>query len=118
MTGEDVLEHGESASERRMRAQRLRIALGVALVEGLVVLAGGLHWWVTIVLAVIGVGVYLGFGRAHERSRVRSITWIAAVSQLVVVIVPALVAIAVALAVVVLVLLALGVLVVLLLDRR
>ena len=81
-------------------------------------LAGGLHWWVTVVLAVVGVGAYLGFGRAHSSSRVRSLTWIAAVSQLFVVVVPALVAVAMALAVVVLVLLAIAVLVALLLDRR
>lgn len=118
MTERDVLEHGETPGERRLRALRLRIALGIALVEGVVVLAGGLHWWVSVLLAVIGVGAYLGFGRAHEQSRVRSITWIAAVSQLLVVIVPALVAIAVALAVVLLVLLAIAVLVALLLDRR
>lgn len=118
MADEDVIEHGESASERRLRLLRFRIALCIAIVEGIVVLAGGLHWWVTVLLAVVAVGAYLGYGRAHERSRVRSLTWIAAVSQLVVVVVPALVAIAVALAVVVLVLLAIAVLVVLLLDRR
>ena len=118
MAIEDVLEHGETPGERRLRTLRLRIALGIALVEGIVVLAGGLRWWVTVILALVALGAYLGVGRAHESSRVRSITWIAAVSQLIVVIVPILVAIAVILAVVVLVLLAIVVLTALLLDRR
>jgi hypothetical protein len=115
---DDVIEHGESASDRRLRGLRLRIALGIALVEGIVVLAGGLPFWLTVLFAVVAVTAYLGVGRSHPRSRVRSITWIAAVSQLVVVVVPALVAVAVALAVVVLVLLGIAVLTALLLDRR
>lgn len=114
----EVIEHGETPAERRLRSQRGRIALGIAVIEGIVVVAGGMPWWVAIVLAIIAVAVYLAVGRADRRSRVRSVTWIAAASQLIVVVVPALLAIALALAVVVLVLAAIAVLVALLLDRR
>lgn len=118
MPPDDVLEHGESSGERRLRRLRLRLALGIALVEGILVVADVLPWWLSLLLAVVAVGAYLGFGRAHGRSRVRSLTWVAAVSQLVVVVVPALIAVAAAVAVVALVLLAIAVLVGLLLDRR
>lgn len=118
MNAGEIIEHGEGRADRRLRVNRLRIALAIAVAEGIAVLAGGIPWWVTVVLALLGVGAYLGFGRAHEHPRVRAITWIAAVSQLIVVLVPALVAIAVAVAVVALVLLAFAVLGALLLDRR
>ncbi len=118
MPVDDVIEHGERPFERRLRALRLRVAGGVALAEGILVVAGILPWWLVIVLALVAVGTYVGVGRTHPRSGVRTGTWIAAVSQLVVAVVPALVAIAVTLAVVALVLGAIAVLVALFLDRR
>ncbi|MBM3679496.1 MAG: hypothetical protein FJW96_16720 [Actinobacteria bacterium] len=118
MPQQEVLEHGETSADRRLRSLRLRIALGIAVVEGIVVIAGGVPWWLIVVLALVAVGVHLGYGRAHPRSRTRSITWIAAVSQLVVVLVPAVLAIALALAVLVVVLCAIVLLVGLLVDRR
>ena len=78
----------QTPAERRLRAQRLRIALVVALAEGVVVFLDLMPWWVVALLATVAVVVHLGFGRGHRRSRVRSLTWIAAVSQLVVVVVP------------------------------
>jgi hypothetical protein len=118
MSERDVIEHGETRRDRRLRLNRLRIAVGIAVVEGVAVVAGGIPWWPTVVLAAVAVFIHLGVGRPHRRSLVRSVTWIAAVSQVAVAVVPALVAVAVALAVVVLVLVGLVVLAALLLDRR
>jgi hypothetical protein len=118
MRPDEVIEHGETPAERRLRSQRLRVALAVALLEGVVVIADWMPWWVAVLLAIVAVAAHLAFGRTDRRSLVRSISWIAAVSQLLVVVVPALLAVAVALAIVVLVLAAIALLVVLLLDRR
>jgi hypothetical protein len=113
-----VIEHGETPGARRFRQNRLKIALAIAVVEGVAVLAGGIPWWIAILLAIGGVGSYLGLGRASERPIVRSVTWVAAVSQLLVVVIPALVAIALLVAVVAVVIIAAVLLVGLLIDRR
>lgn len=118
MTDLAVIEHGETPRARQVRQNRLKIALAIAVVEGVVVLAGGIPWWVAILLAIGGVGSHLGFGRASGRSIVRSVTWVAAVSQLLVVVIPAFVAIALLVAVVALVIIAAVLLIGLLLDRR
>ena len=69
-------------------------------------------------LAVVAVGGYLAWGREHESPDVRVVTWTAAVSQLLVVLVPVLAAALLALAVLVVIALAVLVLAALLLDRR
>jgi hypothetical protein len=101
-----------------LRRNRLRIALAVALVEAVLVLVGALPWWGVLVLAAAGLALYLVVGRDSRRADVRDATWIAAVSQLTVVLVPVLAALVSALALVALVLLAAVALVALLRDRR
>lgn len=113
-----VIQHGESRSSRRLRRSRLRIALAVAALEGILVLAGAIPWWAVLVLAAGGLAVHAAVGREHANATVRSVTWIVAVSQLLVVLVPVATAILVALAVVVLVLFVVAALAALLLDRR
>jgi drug/metabolite transporter (DMT)-like permease len=113
-----VLEHRSTPLGRRLERNRLRIALGVAAVEGVLVLAGAIRWWAVALVALVAVGVYWTVGREHRRPDVRTATWIAAVSQLTVVLVPVVATVAVALAVVLIVLLAGGALAVLQLDRR
>ena len=89
------------------------------------VLVGGRHgrldvipWWAVRLLAAAAVGRYIAVARGHRSVAVREGSWIAAVSQLVVVLVPVLAFVLTALAIVLLVLVALGVLALLLLDRR
>ena len=91
--------------------------LGIAAVEGLLVLVGVVPWWAVVVLAAAAVAIHVGFGRDHPRPGVRGVTWLAAVSQLLVVLVPIAVVVAGALAVGVVVLLAVVALVVLLRER-
>ena len=113
-----TIEHRSSRLGRRLRESRLRIALIVALVEGILVLLGAIHWWVVLVLAIVAVTVYVMRGRISGREEVRAVSWVFAVSQVAVVLVPVLALVLTAFAVVALVLIAVAALVVLLRDRR
>ena len=113
-----TIEHGSSRFGRRLREYRLRIALVVALVEGILVLLGSIDWWIVLVLAIAAVAVYVLWGRAARQEEIREVTWILAVSQLAVVLVPVLALVLTAFAVVALVVIAVVALVVLLQDRR
>ena len=102
-----TIEHGQSRFGRSLREKRLQIALLVALVEGILVL-----------VAILAVVLYVAAGRKADRLELREASWIFAVSQLAVVLVPALAGVLIAAAVVALVLIAVVALVVLLRDRR
>jgi hypothetical protein len=117
MTHPAVIEHRESSWARSLRRNRLKLALGIAAVEGILVIAGALPWWAVVVLSAAAIAVYVGYGREHTRADVRQATWIAAVSQLVVVLVPIAVVVATAVAVAVVIVLAVVALVVLLRER-
>ena len=112
-----VIEHREPTWARNLRRNRLKIAIAIAALEGLLVVAGAVPWWAVVVLAAGALSAYLAFGREHPRADVRGVTWVAAVSQLLVVLVPVAVVVATAVAVVVVVLLAITALVVLLRER-
>ncbi len=113
-----TIEHDSTRIGRRLRENRLRIALLLALVEGVLVLVGAIAWWVVVLLAIGAVVVYVSRGRGARREELREAAWIFAVSQVAVVLVPALALVLTAFAVVALVLLAVVALVVLLRDRR
>ena len=113
-----TIEPGHSRLGRSLRENRLRIALLVALVEGILVLVGEIAWWAVVLVAIVAVAVYVSNGRKAGRQEVREVSWIFAVSQLAVVLVPALALVLTAFAVIALVLLAVVALVVLLRDRR
>ena len=113
-----TIEHRSTRFGRRVRDNRLRIALLVALVEGILVLVGSIDWWVVVLLAIAAVAFYVWRGRNARREEVRDGSWIFAVSQVAVVLVPVLALVLTAFAVVALVLIAVVALVVLLQDRR
>jgi hypothetical protein len=113
-----VLEHHESAFSRRLRRRRLHVAVAIAAVETLLVLVGLLPWWVAVAAAGAAVAVYLLLGREHASPGVRTASWVAAFSQLIVVLVPVGLVVVGLLALVGIVVVALGALIVLLLDRR
>jgi hypothetical protein len=84
-----VIEHGESARTRRLRHNRLRIALAVAALEGVVVLAGAIPWWVVVLLAAAAVTLYVYLRRRRaSSSELVQLAWIAAFSQSALVLVP------------------------------
>ncbi len=75
-------------------------------------------WWVAILAAIAAVALYVGWAREHANPIVRSVAWVVAASQLVVVLVPVAIVLAGLLAIVGVVVLAVIALTVLLLDRR
>jgi hypothetical protein len=113
-----VIEHKETARAAGLRRNRLRISLGLAALEGLAVIVGAVDWWVVVLLAAGAVVLYVTLGRSHVSDEIRHLTWIAAVSQLLVVLVPVAIVVATFLAVALVVLVAVGLLVALLTDRR
>ena len=113
-----TIEPGHSRLGRSLRENRFRIALVLALVEGVLVLVGEIAWWTVVLVAILAVVLYVAAGRKAGRQELRELSWVFAVSQLAVVLVPALALVLTAFAVVALVLLAVVALVVLLRDRR
>jgi hypothetical protein len=113
-----TIEPGGNRFGRALRENRLRIALLLALVEGILVLVGEIPWWSVVFVAIAAVVLYAVGGRKSGRDEVREASWIFAVSQVAVVLVPALALVLTAFAVVALVVLAVVALVVLLRDRR
>jgi hypothetical protein len=88
-----ALEHGSTRTGRWLRTRRLRIALWIAVVEGLLVVFHAISWWVAVAIGVLVVVGWFGFAHRLRSDAVRHIWWIAAVSQALVVLVPILVAI-------------------------
>ena len=118
MTEHALVDHGEGRLGATLRRNRARIVLVIVLAEGLLVLADAIPWWAVLVLALAAFAFYVGTGREKPHGAVREASWIAAVSQLVVVLVPVLAVLLTALAVFVLVLVAIALLALVLLDRR
>jgi hypothetical protein len=113
-----TIEHGRNRFGRALRENRIRIAFLLALVEGILLLVDEIPWWSVVLVAIVAVALYVVVGRKAGREEVREISWIFAVSQLAVVLVPALALVLTAFAVFALVLIAVVALVALLLDRR
>jgi hypothetical protein len=112
-----TIEHGESASARWLRERRLRVALLIAFVESLLVLFSDHGWRYVIITAVVALAAYWFLGRRWP-GVIYEATWIAAVSQLLAVLVPVLWVLVKVVALVVLVGLAVFLLAALLLDRK
>ena len=113
-----VVEHRESPLSRSLRRRRFVVAGVIAGLEAVLVLVGIVPWWLAVVAAVVAVTAYAGWAREHPAPFVRSVGWVAAASQLVVVLVPVGIVLLGLLALVGVVALAAVALTVLLLDRR
>jgi hypothetical protein len=118
VTRGEIVEHGSSGASRWLRAQRLRIALWIAVVEGILVAFDVIPWWAAVVAAALLVVLWFSFGRELRWDTGRQVAWIGAASQALVVLVPILVAVVGVVAVVVVGLLAVLALVLLFTDRR
>ena len=79
-----ALEHGTTRSGRWLRENRVRIALVVALVEGLLVLFDAIAGWAALLVGAIVVGFYFAVGRNLRAGLLRDASWTAALSQLLV----------------------------------
>ena len=112
-----TIEHRESRSTHWVKERRLRLALLIAFVESLLVIFSAHGWRYVILAAVLAAIAYWFLGRRRP-GVVHEITWVAAVSQLLAVLVPVLWVVVKTLALIVLVGLALFLLAALLLDRK
>ena len=113
-----MIEHGTSPAGRWLRARRLKIAFWIAVAEALLVLFHVIPWYGALILAAIALVFYVALGRDLRSDVGRQLSWIAAASQTLMVLVPILVAIVGWLALIAVVLLAIVALVVLFADRR
>ena len=117
MASQILIEHGETRLARRLRHNRYKIALAIAALEGILVLAGVIPWWIVVLLALGRSPATSAGGGSTKPGRARR-HLDGGGPQLVVVLVPILAGLVVVLAAVVVVLLAALALAALLLDRR
>src|SRR5438874_511711 len=108
-----VLDHGSTRAGRWLRARRLRFAAWIAVVEGLLVILHVIPWFAAFALVAAALGFYLWLGRELRSDVARQGSWIAAASQIFVVLVSVLVPLIFGLAVLAVVILAVVALVVL-----
>jgi hypothetical protein len=86
-----VVEHRQSPSARWLHERRISLAIGVAILEGILIVAGELSKALAVIVAI---AVVVGFFTLADRLRPgvgREIAWIAAASQAIVMLVPLLV---------------------------
>jgi uncharacterized membrane protein YphA (DoxX/SURF4 family) len=83
-----VIDAPPSPAALWLRERRVRIALWIAVVEGLLVAIGVINRWVSIALAAAALAVYFFAGRESRSGVARQVSWIAATSQAAVVLIP------------------------------
>jgi hypothetical protein len=113
-----AIEHGSTRTGRWLRENRLRFALWIAVIEGILVLVDVIPWGVALLVAAVVILFWLFVGRELQSDSARQASWTGAASQVFVALIPMLVLILKAVAVVALVILALVALVLLFRDRR
>ena len=113
-----TVEHKATRSGRWLRDRRLKLALGIAIVEGILVVLDVIPGWVALVVGVVVVAFYVARGRELRSDSARQASWIAAASQVLVALVPVLMFVVTAAAILALAVLAVMALVLLFADRR
>jgi hypothetical protein len=77
-----VIEHRSTRAGRWLRERRVRISLWIAVIEGLVVaFEKDFSRWTVIIVALPLLALYLVWGREASADTLRQISWIAAASQ-------------------------------------
>ncbi len=113
-----VLEHGSTRSARWLRGNRLRIALWIAVIEGVLIVFNVIDVLPALLVAALVVGSYFWLARRLRAGIARDAAWIGAVSQSMVALVPFLVLLVGTLALIAVGILAAVVLFLLLTGRR
>ena len=83
-----VVEHGSTRTGRWLRERRLRIALWIAAVEGLLIVLDQIGRWPAIIVAGAILVAYLMAGRTIRSDAGHQNMWIVAASQALVSLVP------------------------------
>ena len=77
-----TVEHGSSRLGRWLRARRIWIMLGIAVLEGIVVaFSADLTKWTVVGVAIPVLAIYVVWGRNARSDTIRQIAWIAGASQ-------------------------------------
>jgi hypothetical protein len=77
-----MIEAGSTRGGRWLRERRVRIALWVAVIEGLIAaFSHDIGRWTILVMAVIVLAFYIAAGRQLRWDVARQLSWIAAASQ-------------------------------------
>ena len=113
-----MIEHGGSRTSRWLREQRVRIALWIALAEGILILVGVIPKSVALLVALVVLALYFLVARERTSGTTREAFWIVAVSQAVIALVPLLLFVLGTIAIILVALIAVAALVVLFADRR
>lgn len=118
MSGYPAIEHGGGRTSRWLRANRLKVGILVGAVEALAVLLTDVTWaWVLLVAGLVFV-FHLWIGRSSSNETVRELSWVAAASQLLPVLIPVVAFFVALAAIVAVVILAIVIAGMLFLDRR
>jgi hypothetical protein len=83
-----MIEHGATRGGRWLRERRLRIAVWIAVVEGLLVVVHVIPKWLAIIVAGGVLVWYVLAGRRTTSGTTRQISWIAAASQAMLALIP------------------------------
>jgi hypothetical protein len=86
------IEHGSTRAGRWLRMRRLRLALWIALIEGLLVIFHVIPKWPALLVAALVLAFYLFLGRNLRSDVARHASWVAAASQAFVAMIPVLLA--------------------------
>ena len=113
-----MIEQPARESEGSLRRNRLRIAFWIAVVEGALLVFGVLNRWATLLVAAVIILGYFAVAPRLRSGPLRDVTWIAAVSQALVALIPILLIVVGTLALVAVGILAVVALIVLFGDRR
>jgi hypothetical protein len=84
-----ALDHPASKQGRYLREHRLRLAIWIGAIEGLLTLLGFLPHLAIYVLAIVAIAWWFTMGRRYTSPTARQLTWIFAASQAIAVLVPA-----------------------------
>ena len=77
-----TIEHRTTRTGRWLRARRIRIALWIAVIEGIIVaLAHDVSRWTVIAIAIPLLALYVFWGRNARSDTLRQLAWIAGASQ-------------------------------------
>ena len=113
-----VIEHGTSRTGRWLRERRIRVAIWIAVVEGILIVFHAISVPIALIIAIAIVVLYFTVGNRVPSGIAGDVAWIAAVSQALVMLVPVLVIIVGTVALIIVGLLAVAALVLLFSDRR
>jgi flagellar biosynthesis protein FlhB len=113
-----VIEHDTTQHGRWLRSHRVRVAIWIAVIEGILVVVHVIPWWAAVIVAALAVLFYFEVGRKSRSDTVAQASWIVAASQALVALVPILVIVVGTLALIAVAILAVLALIALFAERR